>query len=156
MMRSESKQPGKNHMRTVILRNLVQRSLILLLAFSIGIACSQPALRGIHDGLPKARSPESVFEDVRQNQSRLSYLYKTWKFKQAQGIGGRTYGLVLTINASGDVEKVIVKGPTNKAFIAEIKANVRTWTFSKVEDKHPFVASLRNLDFSYRRELVVE
>lgn len=113
-------------------------------------------LRGVADNLPPVRTPESVAAEVRLNQSRLSYLYKIWKFKGINGVGGRRYGLYLTINASGEVEKVEVKGPTNRDFVKEIQANVRTWNFSRVKEKRPHKVNLRNLDFLYRRELNLE
>jgi hypothetical protein len=116
----------------------------------------QGALKGVEENLPSARTPESVFQEVQESQSRLSYLYKTWRMREEDGVGGRTYGLVLTIRASGEVEKVVVKGPTNPDFIKEIQANVMTWNFSKVKAEKPYVANLKNLDFTFRRNRVLE
>jgi hypothetical protein len=114
------------------------------------------SLHGLESNLPAIRTPESVFEEVRQNQSRLTYLYKSWSIKQEDGVGPRTYGLTLTIRASGEVEKVVVKGPTNKDFIKEVQANIMTWTFSPVKNGKSYVANLKNLDFMFRRNLVLE
>lgn len=116
----------------------------------------QGTLQGLAENLPAARTPESVFEEVLQHQSRLTHTYKAWKIREADGVGPRTFGLSLTINSSGDVEKVFVKGPTNTEFLAEVEAIIRTWTFSKVKAGKPYQANLKNLDFLYRRNLVLE
>ena len=113
-------------------------------------------LKGVHENLPSVRTPRSVFNEIQQNQSRLNYLYKTWRFKAADGLGSGKFGLMLTIAPSGDVTKVVVKGPENKAFIKEVEANIRTWGFSKVSEKHPFVANIRNLDFAFRKTIALE
>ncbi|MDB6036103.1 MAG: hypothetical protein JWM16_6441 [Verrucomicrobiales bacterium] len=114
------------------------------------------SLHGLEANLPAVRSAESVFEEVQQNQSRLTYLYKTWSIKEEDGVGPRTYGLTLTIGSSGEVEKVTVKGPTNKDFIKEVQANIMSWSFSKVKAGKSYVANLKNLDFMFRKNLVLE
>lgn len=123
---------------------------------AVKAAPMQGSLQGTEENLPAVRTAESVSQEVQQNQSKLTHLYKSWKIKQAEGVEGRHYGLILTIGASGDVEKVVVQGHANADFIAEVAANVKTWTFSKVKDAKPFTAKLRNLDFLYRKELVLE
>ena len=114
------------------------------------------AIKGVGENLPATRSPESVVEEVQAQQSRLTRLYKMYRVREAEGIPTRFYGLSLTIRSSGEVEKVIVKGPANAEFIQEIQAIVATWTFSKVMEGKPYVANLKNLDFTFRRNLVLE
>ncbi|MDB5048521.1 MAG: hypothetical protein JWO30_1592 [Fibrobacteres bacterium] len=114
------------------------------------------SLHGVDGNLPAVRTAESVFEEVQQSQSRLTYLYKTWTIREEDGVGPRTYALKLIIRSSGEVEKVVVKGPTNKEFLKEVEAIVMTWSFSKVKDGKPYVANLKNLDFLFRRNLVLE
>ena len=116
----------------------------------------QGALRGVGDSRPEVRTSESIFWEVKENQSKLSYLYKTWSVRGAEGIGGRKYNLSLTISADGEVQKAVFKGPVNKDFLKQAEAIVKTWNFSRVKAARPFVANLKNLDFLYRRELVVE
>jgi hypothetical protein len=116
----------------------------------------QGALKGTVETLPAARTPESVVEEVQLQQSRLTRLYKMYRVREAEGIPTRFYGLTLSIRSSGEVEKVIVKGPTNEEFIKEIQAIVSTWSFSKVMEGKPYVANLKNLDFTFRRNLVLE
>jgi hypothetical protein len=116
----------------------------------------QGTIRGVAENLPAARSPESVIEEVQQQQSRLTRLYKVYRVREAEGIPTRFYGLSLTIRSSGEVDKVVVKGPTNEEFIKEIQAIVSTWSFSKVMDGKPYVANLKNLDFTFRRNLILE
>ena len=111
------------------------------------------ALRGVESSLPSVRTSESLAAEVKENQAGLTYLYKSWKAKKAEGLGGHRYSLSLAISAQGEVETVILRGPTNKAFIREAEAIIKTWTFSPVKQARPFVANLRNLDVLYRREL---
>ena len=116
----------------------------------------QGSLRGMESNLPAVRTAESVAAEVQENQSRLTHLYKVWKMREAEGIDSRLYGLSLTILPSGAVAKVVVKGPTNKDFLKEMEANVSGWSFSPVKDGKPYVANLKNLDFTYRRNRVLE
>ena len=116
----------------------------------------QGTLRGAEDSRPATRTAESLAMEVKENQPKLSYLYKSWSVKGAEGIGGRKYNLTLTLSADGEVQKAVFKGPVNKDFLREAEAIVKTWNFSRVKAERPFVANLKNLDFLYRRELVVE
>ncbi len=113
-------------------------------------------LRGAQDSRPPTRTAESFSLEVKENQSKLSYLYKSWSVRGIDGIGGRHYGLALTISPDGEVLKAVFKGPVNKDFLKEAEAIVKTWSFSRVQAQRPFVANMKNLDFLYRRELVVD
>lgn len=113
------------------------------------------ALRGESTILPPVRTMESVSEEVRESQSRLAYLYKTWKFKKEPGIG-RKFGLAMTITPSGEVQNVVVTGLANKEFAKAVQENIKTWSFSKVKSQNPYVVRLRNLDILYRKSLTLE
>lgn len=123
---------------------------------AVKAAPMQGTMQGVEENLPAVRTAESVSQEVQQHQTRLTHLFKSWKIKQAKGVEGRHYGLILTIGASGEVETVVVQGHANADFVAEVAASVKTWSFSKVKDPKPFTAKLRNLDFLYRKELVLE
>lgn len=111
-------------------------------------------LQGIVDNTATVRTSESIVEEVQGNQSKLTYLYKK------ASIGGkeisRYYDLTLTINSAGDVEKMSIKGVSDKEFLFDMEAIVRTWSFSKVKEAKSKTVNLKHLDFLYRRELVVE
>lgn len=113
-------------------------------------------LQGMEENLPPVRTAESVFEEVRLQQGKLTHQYKTWKIRGEQGVEGRNYGLILTIGPSGDVMKVVVQGHKHPAFLAEVEAQVKTWSFAKVKEAKPYVARLKNLDFLHRKELILE
>ncbi len=70
------------------------------------------ALRGVESSLPSVRTSESLATEVRENQALLADLYKSWKAKGAEGLGGRKYSLSLTISAQGEVVKATLAGPS--------------------------------------------
>lgn len=105
--------------------------------------------------IQKDRTSESIAETVRKNQSRLTNTYKTWTIKKGISIN-RLYDLSLTIDKDGNITKVGIKGPSDKEYIKEISEIVKTWQFEKVSNPTPKMATLRNLDFNYRTELVME
>lgn len=101
------------------------------------------------------RDAESISETVRKNQSRLTNIYKTYTIKRGISIN-RLYDLSITIDKDGNIIKVNIKGPTNKDFLEEAAQIVKTWQFEKVSNPTPKSVNLRNLDFNYRSELVME
>jgi hypothetical protein len=114
------------------------------------------SLKGVQPLLPASRTPESVRDEVRENQARLAYLYKKWSFTSGAAAGSSKFALSLSILPSGQVAEAAVTGPKDKALRDAVRANVLTWTFSPVKDPRPFAAKLRNLDFRYGRTVAAE
>lgn len=111
-------------------------------------------LQGVVDNTAAVRTSESIVDEVHGNQTKLGYLYK--KARISGKDISRYYDLVLTINSNGEVEKVVIKGVTDKEFLFDMEAIVKLWSFSKVKEAKSKTVNLKNLDFMYRRELVME
>ncbi len=111
------------------------------------------SIQGVTDNTAPIRTSESIVEEVQANQTRLSYLYKKAVFQGADI--SRYYDLTLTIAGNGDVEKVSIRGITNKEFLSNMESAVKTWSFSKVKDDKSKTVNLKHLDFMFRKELVM-
>lgn len=111
-------------------------------------------IHGVVDNTPAVRTSESIVDEVQSNQTKLSYMYKKACIK---GLDiSRYYDLTLTINSAGDVEKVSIKGITDKEFLFDMEAVVKTWSFSSVKEVKSKTVNLKHLDFLYRKELVMQ
>jgi hypothetical protein len=110
------------------------------------------SLHGV-DNTPSIRTSSSIMDEVQMNQTRLNYLYK--KACISGKDISRFYDLTITISSNGDVEGMVIKGITDKEFLFDMGAVVKTWSFSKVKDLKSKTVNLKHLDFMYRHELVV-
>ena len=112
-------------------------------------------IKGVVDDIPQTRTREAMVEELRQNQSKLTQIFKRWKMKEAEGVN-RHFGLSITIDSNGTVTHATVKGVENKDFSKEVEENIKTWNFSRVREKTPKTAAFKNLDFLYKKERLLE
>lgn len=106
------------------------------------------------DNTATLRTTESIMDEVHENQTKLTYLFKKARI---QGLDiPQYYDLGLTINNDGEVVSLTVKGIEDTGFVSEMGVIIKTWSFSKVKETKTKAVNLKHLSFLYRRELVMQ